>query len=294
MIKVLSYIINGALSGLLYALIAMGFVIIYRSGRIFNLAQGEILVVGAFFVWSFISIFSLPLWLSLLLAFTASLILGLIIERFVIRPLVGQELFALVMVTIGLLIFIKGAILVVWGAKIHFFPAIFPVTGVKIGPLLLDRALLFGGGITIILAIIFSLFFNHTRMGAEMTAVAEDHQIALSLGLTVKKSIAISWAISGILSTLAAIIFLNGRGMSFIASDIGFAALPVALLSGLESVGGLILAGLIVGVSMGVAAYFLDPLFQGGVTGVFPFAVMIVILLIRPAGLFGWKTIERV
>lgn len=294
MISLLSHIISGALTGLLFALIAMGFVIIYRSGRIFNFAQGEVVVVGAFLIWSFAQYFGLPLWLSVVLAFAVSAILGLLVERLILRPLVGEELFALVMVTIGLLVFLRGAVLVVWGADVYFIPVIFPMAGIKVGPLMLDRGLVYGGGLTILIAVLFSWFFNHTRMGLEMTAVAEDHQIALSLGLKVKRSIAASWAISGVLCTLAAIIFVGGKGMTFMVGDIGLAALPVALLAGLESIGGLILAGLLIGISMGLAEHFLDPVFQGGVGAVFPFVIMIIVLLIRPSGLFGWKTIERI
>jgi branched-chain amino acid transport system permease protein len=294
MISLLFHVVNGALIGLLYSLVAMGFVIIYRSARVFNLAQGEVVVVGAFLVWSFAQHFGLPLWISLIFAFTASVLLGLAIERSVFRPLVGEELFSLVMVTIGLLVLIRGLVLVTWGAEVHFFPKIFPMAGIKIGPLMLDRGLVIGAGLTILAAAFFSWFFNRTRTGLEMTAVAEDHQIALSLGLNVKQSIAIAWAISGVLCTLAAIIFLSGKGMTFLVSDIGLAALPVALLAGLESVGGLILAGALIGISMGVAEHFLDPIFQGGVGAVFPFIIMIIVLLIRPSGLFGWKTIERI
>jgi len=160
--------------------------------------------------------------------------------------------------------------------------------------LVVDKALAVGGGITLLLAAVFSWFFNRTRMGMEMTAVAEDHQIALSLGLKVRRSIALAWAISGVLCALAAITFVGGKAMTFMVGDIGLAALPVALLAGLESIGGLILAGLIVGISMGFAEYFLDPPLQGGVGAVFPFFIMIIVLLIRPTGLFGWKTIERI
>jgi branched-chain amino acid transport system permease protein len=294
MVSLLSHIFTGALTGLLYALISMGFVIIYRSGRVFNFAQGEILVVGAYLIWSFAMYFGLPLWLSVLLGFACSLVIGLLVERVVLRPLVGEELFALVMVTIGLLVFIRGAVLVVWGADLHFIPPVFPMKGIFLGPLILDRGLVYGGIFTVLLAGLFSWFFNHTRKGLEMTAVAEDHQIALSLGLRVQWSIAAAWAISGVLCTLAAIIFVSGKGMTFLVGDIGMAALPVALLAGLESIGGLVVAGLIIGVSMGIAEYFLDPIFAGGVTAVFPFVIMIVVLLIRPTGLFGWKTIERI
>lgn len=292
--SLLSHIINGALIGLLYALIAMGFVIIYRSARVFNIAQGEILILGAFLLWSFLQYWELPMWLSLVLAVLCSLVIGLIVERLILRPLVGEEVFALVMVTIGLLVFIRGLILVIWSAEVHFIPPIFPMKGLKLGPFMLDRGLVFGGIGTIFMAGVFSWFFNHTRMGMEMTAVAEDHQIALSLGLTVKRSIAAAWAISGVLSTLAAIVLLSGKGMTFLVGDIGMAALPVALLAGLESIGGLIIAGILIGVSMGVAEHFLDPIFKGGVGAVFPFFIMIIILLIRPSGLFGWRTIERI
>ena len=222
------------------------------------------------------------------------MLLGVLIERVILRPLVGEELFAFVMVTIGLLIFIRGVVLVAWGPEIRFFPVVLPVAAVKVGPLVFDRALVIGGAATRVIAAIASWFFNHTQLGLEMTAVAEDHQTALSLGISVKRSIAVSWAISGLLSTMAAIIFLNGKGMTFLASDIGFAALPVALLAGLESIGGVVLGGLIVGIAVGLASYFLDPIFDGGVGAVFPFVIMVIILLIRPTGLFGWKTIERI
>jgi len=294
MITLLSHVIVGAMVGLLYALIAMGFVIIYRSGKMVNMAQGEIVMLGAFFIWSFARFFGLPLWLSLGSAFAVSLLLGLLVNRLIIKSLIGEELLALVMATIGLMIFIRGLVLVIWNPMIHYFPVIFPMAGLKIGPFMLDRGLVFGGGITILLAGAVSWFFNHTRMGLEMTAVAEDHQIALSLGLNVNRSIAIAWAVSGVLCTLAAVIFLNGKGMTYLVGDIGLIALPVALFAGMESVGGLVLAGIIVGVSTGAAEYFLDPVFRGGVSSVFPFVIMVVVLFIRPAGLFGWKTIERI
>lgn len=294
MISLLSHIINGALIGLLFALVAMGFVIIYRSARVFNFAQGEIVILGAFLFWTFSQYWELPIWLSLILAFCASVVLGLIIERVILRPLVGEELFALVMVTIGLLVFIRGLVLVTWGAEVHFIPPVFSVKGVKVGPLMIDRGLVYGGAFTIFMSILFSWFFNHTRLGLEMTAVAEDHQIALSLGLNVKRSIAMAWAISGALCTLSAIVFVSGKGMTFMAADIGLAALPVALLAGLESIGGLVLAGLLIGVSVGLAEHFLDSVLQGGVGAVFPFFIMIIVLLIRPTGLFGWRTIERI
>lgn len=290
----LGYVASGALTGLLFALIAMSFVIIYRAARVFNFAQGEIVIVGAFLVWTFMSALDMPWWLGVPAALLSSLVLGLLIERLILRPLVGEGLFAFVMVTIGLLIFMRGVVLVIWGPEIRFFPVVLPMDAIRVGPLVLDRALTIGGGLTLVIAAVASWFFNHTQTGLAMSAVAEDHQTALSLGISVKRSIAVAWGISGVLSTIAAIVFLNGKGMTFLASDIGLSALPVALLAGLESIGGVVLGGLIVGIALGVAAYFLDPIFGGGVAAVFPFVIMIVILLVRPTGLFGWKTIERI
>ncbi|MBI3373789.1 MAG: branched-chain amino acid ABC transporter permease [Betaproteobacteria bacterium] len=294
MTSLLSQVANGALTGLLYALVAMSFVIIYRSARVFNFAQGEIVVVGAFLVWTLMSAFDLPVWAAVPLALLASVLLGVLIERVILRSLVGEELFAFVMVTIGLLIFIRGVVLVAWGPEVRFFPAVLPMAAVKVGALVFDRAMVIGGALTLVVAAAMSWFFNRTQLGLEMTAVAEDHQTALSLGIPVTRSIAVAWGISGLLSTVAAIIFLNGKGMTFLASDIGFAALPVALLAGLESIGGVVLGGLIVGIALGLASYFLDPIFNGGVAAVFPFVIMVIVLLIRPTGLFGWKTIERI
>lgn len=292
--SLIGHVVSGALTGLLYALIAMSFVIIYRAARVFNFAQGEILMVGAFLVWTFMGELDWPWWVALPAALLASLLLGLAIERIVLRRLVGEELFAFVMVTIGLLIFIRGVVLVAWGPEVRFFPVILPMDAIRIGGLVLDRALVIGGAATLVIAAIASWFFNHTQAGLAMSAVAEDHQTAQSLGISVKRSIAIAWGISGVLSTLAAVVFLNGKGMTFLASDIGLSALPVALLAGLESIGGVVAGGLIVGVALGLAAHFLDPVFEGGVAAVFPFVIMVVILLVRPTGLFGWKTIERI
>lgn len=294
MSSLLTYTINGALTGLLYALIAMSFVIIYRSARVFNFAQGELIVVGAFLIWTYMAALDFDWWIAVPLALVSSLAIGLVVERLILRPLVGEGLFSFVMVTIGLLILLRGVVLVVWGPEIRFFPAILPAKAARLGPIIIDQALLFGGVLTIVMAVLMSWFFNRTQQGLEMSAVAEDHQTALSLGISVKRSIAIAWGISGMLSTLAAIIFLNGKGMTFLASDIGFAALPVALLAGLESIGGVVLGGLIVGIASGLAAYLFDPIFDGGVANIFPFLIMVVILLIRPTGLFGWKTIERI
>ena len=294
MIDFLNYLINGALSGLLYALIAMGFVVIYRASKVFNFAQGELVVFGGYMVWLTIIQMGLPMWVGLPIAFASSALFGFMIERIFFARLVGESVFSMVMVTIGLLILIRGIVLVLFGPQVRVFPIIFPLEPIILGDIIVSRSMLYGGIITIVIGIGLSWFFNRTRAGLTMTAVAEDHQVAMSMGISVQRSIAFAWVLGAVLSTLGAMVHLSGRSINMMSSDIGMTALPVALLAGLESLAGLLLAGLLVGVIQGLASAYLDPLVGGALGTVFPFIIMLVVLLIRPTGLFGWKTIERV
>jgi branched-chain amino acid transport system permease protein len=294
MIDFLSYLINGALSGLLYALIAMGFVVIYRASKVFNFAQGELVVFGGYMVWWTIIQMGLPMWIGLPIAFVASAIFGLLIERIFFARMVGESVFSMVMVTIGLLILIRGVVLVMFGAQVRAFPIIFPLEPLVFGDLVISRSMLYGGILTIFIGLGLSWFFNRTRAGLTMTAVAEDHQVAMSMGISVQRSIAFAWILGSVLATLGAMVHLSGRSINMMSSDIGLAALPVALLAGLESLGGLLLAGVLVGVIQSLASAYLDPIVGGALGSVFPFIIMLVVLLIRPTGMFGWKTIERV
>ncbi|MFZ2856520.1 branched-chain amino acid ABC transporter permease [Acidovorax sp.] len=294
MIDFFNYLINGALSGLLYALIAMGFVVIYRASKVFNFAQGELVVFGGYMVWWTIIQMGLPMWVGLPIAFASSALFGFMIERIFFARLVGESVFSMVMVTIGLLILIRGIVLVLFGPQVRAFPIIFPLDPIILGDIIVSRSMLYGGIITIVIGIGFSWFFNRTRAGLTMTAVAEDHQVAMSMGISVQRSIAFAWVLGAVLSTLGAMVHLSGRSINMMSSDIGMTALPVALLAGLESLAGLLLAGVLVGVIQGLASAYLDPLVGGALGSVFPFIIMLVVLLIRPTGMFGWKTIERV
>lgn len=291
----ISYFINGALLGLLYALVAMGFVVIYRASRVFNFAQGEFVVIGAFLVWWFTFDMGLPIWAGIPLSLIAAAVFGLVIERAFFRRLIGESVFSMVMVTIALLILLRGAVLVLWGPQVRPFPRIFPTQNIVLmGDVYIQQPFLWGGVITVVLAASMGWFFTRTRRGLMMSAVAEDHQIAQSMGISVRRSVALAWVMGSSLSAIGAMVYLSGRSLTFLASDIGLAALPVALLAGVESVKGLVPAGLIVGIATGLASLYLDPLVGGGVSTVFPYLIMLLVLFVRPSGLFGWKTIERV
>lgn len=294
MILFLQYTITGVLTGALYAVIALAFNVIYRGARLFNLAQGEIVAVSGFLVTWFAVSTPLPVPAAILLAFVCSIAMGVLIERVIFRPMVGQPIFAVVMITVGMMILLRGLILVVWGPEPRAFPQIFAAEPIRVGGLLFSQSIFWGGLISLPLFAAISWFFEKTLRGLTMSAVAESHSAAQSLGISVMVSTAIAWGMAGGLSTFAAITFLSGQSLTFMVSDIGMRAIPVALLAGLESIWGALLAGIIIGVGESLAVGYLDPHTVGSASEAFPYLIMLVILLIRPQGLFGWKIIERV
>ena len=283
--------IEGTLTGLLYGLVALGFVVIFRASRIVNLAQGQLVLVGAYVMGTLLA--SLPLPVAVVLALGASVLIGVAIERLVFRPLIGQPVFSIVMASIGLLILLQGVVQLIWGAQTRPFAQIFAEGNWKLDTLLVNKRLLIGAVITLVAVEALRLFFMKTRIGLRLAAVAEDHFVALSLGVSVQASTRIAWAAGAFVSTLAAMILLSGNVLGLQAGDIGLRARPVALLGGLESLRGAVIAGVLVGVGEALAAHYLDPLTGGAMSLVFPFMLMIVVLLVRPQGLFGWKVIER-
>lgn len=298
MIKLLQVLIDGTLIGLVYGLVAISFVVIYRASKIVNLSQGEVLVVGALFLWTFTlgakSLgYDVPLWAGLLVTIVICIGFGLVLERFVFRPLIGQPAFAIFMASIALLVILRGAAQLVWTAENRPFPAFLPSGALQLGPFALSTKLLTGALVTIALTIGLHLFFTRSRRGLRLAAVAEDHNTALSLGVSVRGAIAVAWILGTIVATFGAIVFLSGRIVSLEVASIGFKALPVALLGGLESIRGAPLAGVLIGTGEALAMAYLDPLTNGVASSVLPFAVMIAVLLLRPQGLFGWKKIER-
>jgi branched-chain amino acid transport system permease protein len=283
--------IEGTLTGLVYGLVALAFVVIFRASRIVNLAQGQLVLVGAYVMGTLLA--HVPAPVAIALALGASVLIGVAIERLVFRPLIGQPVFSIVMASIGLLILLQGAVQLFWGAQTRPFAAVLPEGSFRVDTLLVNKRLLVGAAITVVAVETLRIFFLKTRIGLRLAAVAEDHFVALSLGVSVQASTRIAWAGGAFLSTLAAMVLLSGNVLGLQAGDIGLRALPVALLGGLESLRGAILAGVIVGVGEAFAARYLDPVTGGAMSQVFPFMLMIVVLLVRPQGLFGWKVIER-
>lgn len=298
MTDLIQILIEGALVGLVYGLVAISFVVIYRASKIINLAQGEVLVVGAFLLWTFTegaagAGYPIPLPLALLLTLAGCVAFGWTIERTVFRPLIGQSAFTIFMAGVALLILLRGLAQLIWGAKSRSAPAILPEGAIDIGPYLVNTRLLIGAVFTIVLTQALHLFFTRSRLGLRLAAVAEDHTTAHSLGVSVRQAIAVAWIMGTVVATAAAVVLLSGSILSLEVAVIGFKALPVALLGGLESIRGAPLAGLIIGIFEALASAYLDPVTNGAASGLLPYLVMIAVILIRPYGLFGWRRIER-
>lgn len=298
MINFIQILIEGSLVGLVYGLVAISFVVIYRASRIVNLAQGEVLVFGALFLWTFtLGLDALglhtPIIVGILLTILACVGLGFVLERLVFRPLIGQPAFAIFMASIALLILLRGIAQLVWTAETRPFPVILPEGAFELGPFLINTRLFIGGVFTIALTWALHAFFTRSRRGLRLAAVAEEHTTALSLGISVRAAIALAWILGAVVATCAAVVLLSGRIVSLEVAQIGFTALPVALLGGLESIRGAPLAGILIGIGEALAMAYLDPITNGAASGILPFVVMIGVLLIRPQGLFGWKRIER-
>ena len=298
MTNFLQLIVDGVLTGLIYGLIAISFVVIYRASRIVNLAQGEVLVFGALFLWTFtlglkaVGI-ELPIAVGIGLTMLACVGFGFLMERFVFRPLIGQPTFAIFMASIGLLILLRGLSQLIWSAESRSFPTILPEGAFHVGPFLVNTRLAISAVFTVALTGVLHAFFTRSRHGLRLAAVAEDHNTALSLGVSVQRAIAVAWILGAVVASLGAMALLSGRVVSLDVAHIGLKVLPVALLGGLESIRGAPLAGILIGVGETLSMAYLDPLTNGAASGVLPYVVMIGVLLIRPQGLFGWKKIER-
>lgn len=294
MTNFLQLILTGLMVGSIYSLVALGFVLIYKSSGIINVAQGQLLMIGAYVAWTFMVQFGLPVPLALLLTVIVATILGFMIERLVLRPMIGQPVLAIVMMTIALGAFLDGLTQLFWGAEARILPDFFPRTAINFSGILLSPQYLFSFALAIVLLVLFSIFFRYTHLGLAMRATAEDHQVAQSLGVDVKRVFAMAWIVAAVVSALGGVLLGSFNGINLALSFLGLKVLPVVLLGGLESIPGVILAGPIVAILENLASFYLDPVFGGGVQEIAPFVILVLVLLIKPHGLFGLKRIERV
>jgi len=288
-------IVTGFAQGMVYALIAIGFVIILKCSEVFNIAQGHFVMVGGYLGYTFLVPFGLPVWASLLAAIVVAVFMGLLIERLTLRPLVGQPVLAVIMMTIALATVLSGLATLIWGAEYKAYHGLLPVITLNIGAISIPSESLIGLIVSIICVAILMLLFRYTKIGLAMRATAEDLQVVQSLGIKATTVYAVSWIISCVVGVIGGILLGGISGANMELANIGLKAFAVVLLGGVNSIGGAIFAGIILGMLENVAAGYLDPLLPGGgLAQVFPFLVMIIVLIFKPHGLFGLATIERI
>lgn len=294
MIDFIQYTLTGLMIGSVYAVIALGFVLVYKSTGILNFAVGSMLALLSFICWTLMVPLGLPLWISILITLAAGALLGLLVERLTLRPILGQSILALIVMTIALSYFIDGLTILGWGGEIRSYPSYIPAGMINIGDIYISIQHLICFLTVIILLVCFMLFFRFTKLGLGMRAVAEGHQIGQSTGIDVKVIFAAVWAVAVMLSAAGGFLLGNIAGVRYTLNEVGLKALPAALLGGLDSVPGAIVGGLVIGILESWSFGYLEPIIGGGVREAFPFFIMIVILIIRPYGLFGLTRIERV
>ena len=292
----LQLVISGFALGMVYALIAIGFVIILKCSKAFNIAQGHFVMIGGYLGFTFLVVFGLPVWASLLAAIAAAIIMGLLIERLTLRPLVGQPVLAVIMMTIALATVLEGVATLVWGGEYKTYHGVLPTITLQVGELSVPPEMLIGLMVSVLVVAILMIFFRYTKSGLAMMATAEDEQVVQSAGIRVTTVYALSWVIACIVGVIGGIILGGVSGVMIPLAHVGLKAFAVVLLGGVNSIGGAIIAGIILGVAENVAAGYLDPLLPagGGLASVFPFIIIIIVLIFRPHGLFGLVEIERI
>ena len=291
----LQLVVTGFSLGMIYALVAIGFVIILKCSEAFNIAQGHFVLIGGYLGYTFLIPMGLPLWACILLSILVAIIMGLLIERLALRPLIGQPVLAVVMMTIALATVLEGLATLLWGGEYKTYHGVLPTISLNIGQISIPSESLIGLIVSIISVGLLLILFRYTKIGLAMRATAEDLQVVQSLGIRATTVYAVSWIIACIVGVIGGILLGGVSGVMIPLAEIGLKAFAVVLLGGVNSIGGAIVAGIILGVLENVAAGYLDPLLPGGgLAQVFPFIVMIIVLVFRPHGLFGLETIERI
>ncbi|MFN2521176.1 MAG: branched-chain amino acid ABC transporter permease [Candidatus Limnocylindria bacterium] len=290
----LQIVAGGVAIGGIYALITLGFVLIYKATDVLNLAQGEMLMVGAYVSYALLTQVGLPFWAALAGTIAFAVALGLAIERAALRPLIGEPVISVIMVTIGLSIVLRSAVILFYGTEYRVYPPVLPKDAVTLGPISLPLEFVLSFAIAIALVAALAAVFRWTRLGIAMRAVSDDQQAALSMGIDVRSVFAITWAASAVVSAIGGILLAQIQGVGILLATLGLKALPVAILGGLDSLAGAVVGGIIVGTLENLSAGYLDVPLGGGVRDVAPFVFLVIVLLVRPYGLFGKERIERV
>ena len=290
----LQLLASGVVTGGIYALVAVGFVIVYKATGVINFATGELMMLGAFFAYTAMTAARAPFALALLVAVVAAGGLGALVERVVLRPLLGQRAISVIMVTIGLSSIFKGVAQMIWSGEYRSFPPIFPRAPLVLGTVILPSRQVWPFAIALAAILLVGLGFRFTRTGTAMRATAGDQQAAFAMGIDIRRVFSLSWSLAAVTAAIAGVVVGTIGGISPQLGAIGLRMFPVVILGGLDSIPGALVGGIAIGVLENMAGGYLDPLLEGGgVKEVVPFVALVAILMIRPYGLFGTREVER-
>jgi branched-chain amino acid transport system permease protein len=296
MAELLQFVITGVSVGLVYALIALSFVLIWKSSSVANLALGQLVLISAWFNYSMFITHGLPLVVSLLLVILFAVILGWIIERIALRPLIGQPILSLIAVTLGIGYFLEGMVTFIWPASTAGFgdKTIFPQNVIHIGPAVISQAYAWVIAICILIFILLNLFFRYHKLGIAMRATADDQMAVQACGIPVTRVFSVSWMFACVVAAIGGVLISSIGGITHGLVETGLKSFSVVILGGLDSFGGAIVAGPIIGLAESLGGGYLTPYLWAGVRDIIPFVIIVIVMVIKPYGLFGEKRIERI
>jgi branched-chain amino acid transport system permease protein len=294
MAEFLQFIITGISVGMVYALIALGFALIWKSSSVANLALGQVVLVSSWFTYSMLKQAELPVYVAFPLVIIFALFLGWVIERFALRPLIAQPILSLITVTLGIGYFIEGVITFIWPWSVDALPRLFPREVIHIGPAVISQEYVWVIGICLVVFVLLTLFFRYHRMGIAMRATADDQMAVQACGIPVTRVFSTSWMFACVVAAIGGILISSISGITHGLVETGLKSFSVVILGGLDSFIGAIVAGPIIGLAESLGGGYLTPFAWAGVKDIIPFVVIIIVMIIKPYGLFGEVRIERI
>jgi len=294
MAELLQFIITGISVGMVYALIALGFVLVWKSSSVANLALGQIVLVSSWFTYAMLAQAELPVYIAFPLVILFALFLGWVIERFALRPLIAQPILSLITVTLGIGYFIEGVITFIWPWSVDALPRLFPRDVIHIGPAVISQEYLWVIVICLIVFVLLTAFFRYHRMGIAMRATADDQMAVQACGIPVTRVFSTSWMFACCVAAIGGILISSIGGITHGLVETGLKAFSVVILGGLDSFAGAIIAGPIIGLCESLGGGYLTPILWAGVKDIIPFVIIIIVMVIKPYGLFGEERIERI
>ena len=294
MAELLQYTITGIAVGMIYALIALGFALIWKSSSVANLALWQLVLISSWFTYGMLVQAKLPYWIGFPLTILFAIFLGWVIERFTLRPLIAQPILALITVTLGVAYFLEGLVTFVWPMSVAALPRLFPREPVHVGPAVVSQEYIWAAVISLLLFGLLSLFFKYHKMGIAMRATADDQLAVQACAIPVTSVFSISWIFACIVAAIGGVLISSIGGITFGLVETGLKSFSVVILGGLDSFVGCMVAGPIIGLCENLGGGYLTPLIGPGIKDIIPFIIIIIVMIVKPYGLFGETRIERI